>query len=100
MYTPVMSIASLAEGESTLVRVGGVEIVLCHVDGQFYAVNARCSHAQQSLAAGRLRGYYLTCPLHGARFDIRTGACAAAPATQPIARYPVLVEGGKVCIQV
>ena len=49
---------------------------------------------------GRLRGHSISCPLHGARFDVRTGACLAAPARRPIQSFPVTIEGGKVCVDV
>ena len=99
MLTPTISIAALGEGETTVVRVADKEILLCNVDGQFYAVDAQCSHARQTLATGRLRGYQISCPLHGTRFDVRTGACTAAPAKRPIRSFPVLIEAGKVCVQ-
>ena len=99
MLTPTISIAALGEGETTVVRVADKEILVCNVDGQFYAVDAQCSHARQTLATGRLRGYQISCPLHGARFDVRTGACTAAPAKRPIRSFPVLIEAGKVCVQ-
>jgi 3-phenylpropionate/trans-cinnamate dioxygenase ferredoxin subunit len=70
------------------------------VEGQFYAVHGQCSHARQSLATGKLRGFTLSCPLHGARFDVRTGACLAAPAQRPITSFPVTLEGGKVCVDI
>jgi len=100
VVTPTISIAALGEGETIVVRAGGAEVLLCNVQGQFYAVDAQCSHARQTLATGRLRGYQISCPLHGARFDVRTGACTAAPATRPIRSFPVFIEGGKVCVQV
>ncbi len=98
--TPTISIADLGEGQAALLKVAGVDVLLCHVEGGFYAVHGQCSHARQSLAAGRLRGFEITCPLHGARFDVRTGACLAAPAQIPIQRFPVQIENGKVCVDV
>ncbi|MEQ8690124.1 MAG: non-heme iron oxygenase ferredoxin subunit [Pseudomonadales bacterium] len=100
MITPVMPMAALAEGDAQVVRVNGQAILICCVEGQYYAVAAECSHARQSLATGRLRGFEIVCPLHGARFDVRTGACTAAPAQRPIQRFPVLLEAGKVCIDI
>lgn len=100
MFEPVLPIASLSEGDVVQVRVAGQELLVCQVDGGFYAVDARCSHAAQSLAHGRLAGFELKCPLHGASFDIRTGACTRAPATAPIRTFPVILDGGKVCIDV
>ena len=81
-------------------KVDDVDVLLCRVDGQFYASINRCSHARQALDAGRLRGYEVICPLHSARFDIRDGSCKAAPATQPIQTFPVMIEGGKVMVSV
>ena len=100
MPTPVLAIADLDEGQSACIRVDGVDVLVCLVEGQFYALHAQCSHARQSLATGKLRGFELTCPLHGARFDVRTGACLAAPAQRPITCFPVTLEGGKVCVEV
>ena len=51
-----------------------------------------------SLSGGKLRGHAISCPLHGARFDVRTGECLAAPASQPIKSFPVTLEGGKVLV--
>ena len=96
MAVPVMPMAALSSGEMTLVRVNDVDVLVCNVEEQYFAVEARCSHAAQSLATGRLRGHEISCPLHGARFDVRTGACTRAPAQRPIKRFPVFLEAGKV----
>lgn len=100
MAIPTISMAELGEGEGVSLKIDGVDVLICQVEGQFYAVHGRCSHAGQSLAGGKLKGFQLSCPLHGARFDVRTGACLAAPAQQPIATFPVTLEGGKVWVEV
>ena len=100
MATPVMAMADLGEGQSVCVRVQGLEVLVSQVHGQFYAVHAQCSHAAQSLAYGKVRGTQVSCPLHGAKFDIRTGACLAAPAQTPLKSFPVFIEAGKVCIEI
>jgi 3-phenylpropionate/trans-cinnamate dioxygenase ferredoxin component len=97
---PVMPVAGLGDGEMAAVRVDGVDVLLCRIDGRFYAVANRCSHAQQALHTGRLRGFEIMCPLHGARFDVRDGRCLAAPATVPIRTFPVHVESGRVNVSV
>ena len=66
----------------------------------FHAVSNICSHAYAHLHEGRLRGHRVICPLHGASFDIRTGAVLGAPATVPIASYPVRVAGDQIEVQV
>lgn len=98
--TPVTTMAALADGEMQAHRVDGVDVLLCRVDGEIHALVNRCSHARQPLHTGRLRGFELTCPLHGARFDIRDGRCLAAPATTAIQTLPVELTGGKIAVSV
>lgn len=64
-------------------------LVVCRVAGQLHAVADNCSHRDAKLSEGRLRGGLLTCPLHGAQFDVRTGAHQGPPASVPIACFPV-----------
>ena len=97
---PLVSIFDLAEGEVAAGSVMGEDILLCCVEGQYYAVANRCSHASQRLSTGRLVGHEIRCPLHGASFDVRTGACTGAPAQHPIKTFPVRLEGGKVCVSI
>jgi 3-phenylpropionate/trans-cinnamate dioxygenase ferredoxin subunit len=95
-----LPITILQDGEKRALRIDGVEVLLCRVDGQYYALANNCSHARQALDGGRLRGFEITCPLHGARFDIRTGNCLAAPATLPVQTFPVMLESGKLTVSV
>jgi naphthalene 1,2-dioxygenase ferredoxin component len=97
---PVMTVAELGDGEMVAREVNGVSVLICRVDGRYYATSNMCSHASQRLVHGKLKGHELTCPLHGARFDVRDGRCLAAPATQSIKTFPVTLEGGKVHVQV
>jgi nitrite reductase/ring-hydroxylating ferredoxin subunit len=84
----------------TACRIDGIDVLICRVDGRFYALANRCSHAGQLLHRGRLAGHELRCPLHGASFDVRDGACLRAPAAQGLVTYPVTIEGGKVHVAV
>ncbi len=52
-------------------QVGGLEVLICQVEGSYYAVSNRCSHANQRLSGGKLHGHAISCPLHGAQFDVR-----------------------------
>ena len=97
---PVISVTALDDGEMAACDVDGVSVLVCRVEGQHFAVANQCSHARQLLSNGRLRGFEITCPLHGARFDVRDGKCLAAPASQPIKSFPVTLEAGKVHVTV
>jgi len=92
--------SALAEGQMTAATVAGVELLIAHVEGQFYAVSNFCSHAGQRLSGGRLRGFELRCPLHRAAFDIRTGAVISPPAATALKSYPITLVGGKVNIEI
>lgn len=70
------------------------------VDGAFYAVDGWCSHERASLVHGDVDGCEIMCPVHGARFDLRTGKHLSMPAVRPIASYPVKVEGDSVWVKV
>jgi 3-phenylpropionate/trans-cinnamate dioxygenase ferredoxin subunit len=88
----------LQDGQMTQIEVHGVQVLLCRVAGQYYALADVCSHAKQALSEGKLRGYEISCPLHGARFDIRNGRCLGPPATQPIASYTIDIDSDAVII--
>ncbi len=97
---PAVPITALGDGESIECRLGGLDVLLCNVYGQIYAVDAVCPHAGQRLSGGRLRGFELRCPLHRASFDVRSGAVLKGPAAEPLKTYPVVVTGGKVSVAV
>lgn len=73
-------------------------VLICHVEGEFYAVSGICTHQQVDLD-GALDGCELECPLHGARFDARTGDVKNLPASQPLKRYPLKIEDGDIYVE-
>jgi 3-phenylpropionate/trans-cinnamate dioxygenase ferredoxin component len=79
----------------------GHRIALYHVDDTFYATTDICSHAYAELSEGYLDcdDCTIECPLHGSRFDIRTGAVLSLPAYEPIETYAVRVEGEDVLVE-
>ena len=90
--------SEISENRTTCFNIDGVAVVAAQVEGEYYAVHNKCSHAEQSFDKGRVRGHKLLCPLHGAIFDIRDGAVLGAPAFNPIKSYPLKVEGDDVLI--
>jgi len=91
---------SLDDGESMALKEDDKHILLCRIAGKYHAVSNICSHARVLLSKGRLRGTTITCPLHGARFDVTTGKCMGGPAFQDITSYPVCNEGNEVIIAI
>lgn len=63
------------------------------VNGKLCATQAKCTHLGGPLHEGALDGHILTCPWHGAQFDVRTGEVLRGPATRPLETYAVHVQG-------
>ena len=86
-------------GQLLGVEADGTKVVLANVDGHFYALRDRCSHADFPLHDGVLEGTELECIHHGARFDVCTGENRGFPAIRPVESYDVEVRDGEVFIQ-
>lgn len=84
-----------------LIDLGDGRLVgLFKIGSEYYAVDAYCSHQRASMIHGDLDGYELICPVHGARFDVRTGKHLSLPAVRPIRRYNLRVQGSDIEIEV
>ncbi len=92
-FVRVASVGDVPPGEMTTVEVGGAEIVVANVNGEFVAFQAECTHRGGPLGEGLLEGGIVECPFHAGRFDVRTGAVVSPPPTEPIKTYPVQVDG-------
>ena len=99
-FVPVCKVSDLTDPGKTIVKVGDRTVALFRVAGQFWATDDRCSHDGGQLVAGRLEGYTIVCPRHGARFDVRTGAALSRPASVDLAVHEVKVEGDDVLVRV
>ena len=98
-----VKVAKTNEIEPGQVRLGDVKgkaIALFNVDGQFFALDNTCTHSGGPLAEGEISGHEVTCPWHGAIFDIRTGVVVGPPAPRAVACYGVRVTGTDVEVEV
>ncbi len=89
----------LVPGSGKVVKVEGETIALFNVDGTYYAIGNTCPHRGGPLGEGSLEGNTVTCPWHGAQFDVKTGEVLAPPAALGVKSYPVHVEGEDVLIE-
>ncbi|MDQ0190598.1 3-phenylpropionate/trans-cinnamate dioxygenase ferredoxin subunit [Alicyclobacillus cycloheptanicus] len=80
------------------VTVDDVDIALYHLEDGFYATSDLCTHADYHLTRGTLYRGVVTCPRHGGKFDVRTGAAVAFPCVMPVETYAVDVRGDEVYI--
>lgn len=95
-FVAVCSAKDIEEKGFRCLRVENTPLVICRFRDEYFAVENLCSHALATFDDGRMRGYRLMCPLHGATFDIRDGSVAGAPATRPIRSYPLRVVDGTI----
>ncbi|MGH8982820.1 MAG: non-heme iron oxygenase ferredoxin subunit [Acidimicrobiia bacterium] len=90
------TVDEIAPGQAVKCTIDGRDVLVCNVGGEFYAVADVCTHDRGPLGEGRLRGFVVECPRHGARFDVRDGAVKAPPAIKPIETYPARVRDANV----
>ena len=92
----------LPPGELKIVHAGQISVGVYNLDGEYYAIEDRCSHDDGPLCEGEFDSEtgVVVCPRHGANFDIRTGRALTLPAFVPVEVYPVRVVGGIVKLTV
>jgi 3-phenylpropionate/trans-cinnamate dioxygenase ferredoxin subunit len=94
------SVADVTADKPHAVTVDDVDVALVRDGDDFYAVRDECSHAAIPLSEGDLEGCLIECWLHGSTFDVRTGVPTTLPAFEPVAVYPVKVEGDDLLVDV
>lgn len=93
LFSRVLKVSEVPPGTKKAVEVAGKSILICHSNDRFYAVSNICSHAQEKLECGRMSRGWISCPTHGARFELASGRAMNPPAKQPIATFEIrLVE--------
>ena len=97
---PLAPASDLVEGQARVFEAEGLRVAVCKVGGKLYAVEDLCTHDDGPLGEGRLEGYAIECPRHGARFDVTTGAVLRMPAAFPVRTYPTRLEGGQILVEV
>jgi len=99
-FTRACSLADVAPGSSLATTVDGTDVAVVRSGDDLYAIADECSHAAIALSEGEVEGCEIECWLHGSRFDLRTGKPTGPPATEPVAIYPVRVDGDDVLVDV
>ena len=99
-FVRIAACDEIPEGQGRRFEVGGRRIAVFRVEGIFYAIDDRCSHAEASLSEGTVWGHEVECPRHGATFDLRTGQPTGLPATEPVRSYSVRIEGDDLLVAV
>lgn len=107
MFVYAAKASELAVGKTLKLPLGDFGVLIANVEGEFYAVDALCTHYGGDLSQGKLEGKILTCPVHGAKFDVTTGKVVSPP-TMPLDRpvienlitYPLKVQNGEIYVKI
>lgn len=91
--------SDVPEGQVRVVECGGKSLALSNIDGEYYAIDNRCTHDNGPLGEGALRNGRIICPRHGAAFDAKTGKVLSLPAVRSVAAYRVIVDGDNVLVE-
>ena len=98
----VCRVDELPPGRMKLVPAGSITLGVYNCNGEYYALEDRCSHDDGPLVEGdwEPEAGVVICPRHGATFDICTGRALTLPAYLPVDTFPVHVEDGIVKVDV
>ena len=99
-FVKVAKADEIAPGQGKRVEVNGKKIALFNVEGAFYATDDSCTHRGGPLSEGVLDGKEVTCPWHGATFDVTTGEVLGPPAPEGVSRYNVRLEGDNIEVEI
>jgi 3-phenylpropionate/trans-cinnamate dioxygenase ferredoxin subunit len=99
-FVTVARVQDLKPGEVQVFEVGYEYVAVANVDGEFCAFADICTHDSGPLVEGDLEGRVVTCPRHGARFDVCTGDVLSLPAVVPLPTYEVRTVDGEIQVRV
>jgi 3-phenylpropionate/trans-cinnamate dioxygenase ferredoxin subunit len=98
-WVDVGSSTAVAEGEPLSVELDGTAVVIVRCSGTLYAVEDRCTHDGESLGEAQVEDCQIICPRHGAHFCLRTGEALTPPAYEPLRRFAVREQLGRVQLE-
>jgi nitrite reductase/ring-hydroxylating ferredoxin subunit len=88
-FTDALDVTDVeATGTMKHAEIGEKEILIANSNGQVYALCDRCSHMNAPLSRGTLNGKVVTCPMHGARFDVTSGKKVGEPMAADPSKFP------------
>ena len=99
-FQPVAKLDEIPDGGMRQFVAHGEPIGLYRVGTEVFAIHDVCTHEETFLTDGdfEIDDMEVECPLHGSRFDVRTGSVRILPATKPVRSYEVKVEGDLVLV--
>jgi 3-phenylpropionate/trans-cinnamate dioxygenase ferredoxin subunit len=99
-FVRACAVDELESGKPFPVTVGDIALAIVRDGEDYYAIYDECSHAAVPLSEGDVEGCFIECWLHGSQFDLRTGEPTSLPAFEPVAVYPVQIDGDDLLVDV
>jgi nitrite reductase/ring-hydroxylating ferredoxin subunit len=93
-FVDVADVNGVPEANMKHVEEGEKEILHANSEGRMYTLCDRCSHMNAPLSMGALNGKVVTCPMHGARYDVTTGKKVAEPMALDPSKFPEPIPEG------
>ena len=90
--------AAVSEAAPLAVEVGGFAVLIVRCGSELFAVEDRCTHDGEPLAAAEIEKCEIVCPRHGAHFCLRTGAALTPPAYEPLRTFQVREADGRILL--
>lgn len=98
-FTRIASRADFVSSRMKKVETGGRSIMIIKLGEEYRAFDATCTHEEADLSRGILMGRVVICPLHLSRFSIDTGAVENPPASEPLHRYELKMDGDDILVE-
>ena len=95
----VADITDIDLNQSQSVDLNGSDILICHTNNGIFAIEDRCSHADIPLCGGQIIDNFISCPIHGAVFDLTDGSVQSPPAFEDIKTFQVKIEGTSISVK-
>ena len=96
----ICPVDDIKPGNALRVTIENHPIALVRLeDGNFRAIDDKCSHGEISLSEGFVEDETLECWAHGAKFDLNTGVPLSLPAYEAVKIYEVIIENEEVYVE-
>jgi 3-phenylpropionate/trans-cinnamate dioxygenase ferredoxin subunit len=86
------------KGQVMVYRGSEKLIAIFRLQDGYYAIENTCTHEEASLSEGEIEDDQVECPMHGAKFAIKTGKNLSLPAVLPVKSYAVKIENGDILL--
>ena len=97
VFAPLCASKDIEPGKESVFKVNGRDVLVCRsIEGELFAVEDICPHANACLSGGRFRNGFYACPHHGARFELSTGKSMTNLSTKPLICFDIKEENGKI----